>query len=563
MSLRSRCVSIVVVATAASAGGVAVAQGEPAPAPAAPGVSTAPSPQPPPPQPAGAPPAAPAPAAGPPSTAAPTAPATPPPAPATQAPGSVAVAPAPDAAPPASVAAPAPNPDAAIGGGPPEQTQSVPFAFGDFTWLNGYDRRHKALLDTDMVSPIFLADVNYTYSFNRPIDDTVVGSTSLFRNNEVELLDMGIGAEFHIRHMRGKLLAQFGGRSTVIPRNDGSNLKGQFSLATAYRYLSEAYGGYHWDVMHGINVDAGLFMSYIGLFSYFSAENWSYQPSFTSDNTPWFFNGIRTQIFPSDKFKIEPWIINGWQSYAKFNELPGLGFSLLWMPVESFKFVSNNYYGWDSPNQPGNFRAHTDNSVLYRYFNDQKADFLSKAAFSLTADAGFQLGDGEVPFGGTGTEFAKGSQMGGSGCTAANPCNANFLSWMLYNRFWFGQDHFGLTVGGGMMHNDSRYLVLPPTGAAAPGTPGTGFDMNPGTTFNSADYSLSVQYMPDDYFEVLAEFVHRQADVPYFAGHGGVTGPTGYNNPPVDNPTPNLTPGWAPDLVKSENRIILALLARL
>jgi hypothetical protein len=31
------------------------------------------------------------------------------------------------------------------------------------------------------------------------------------------------------------------------------------------RYISEAYGGYQFDVMHGINVDAGIFMSYVGL----------------------------------------------------------------------------------------------------------------------------------------------------------------------------------------------------------------------------------------------------------------------------------------------------------
>jgi hypothetical protein len=30
------------------------------------------------------------------------------------------------------------------------------------------------------------------------------------------------------------------------------------------RYLSEAYGGYHWDKLNGINVDAGIFMSYVG-----------------------------------------------------------------------------------------------------------------------------------------------------------------------------------------------------------------------------------------------------------------------------------------------------------
>lgn len=509
---------------------------QPVPAPSAPAAASPPAP----------------PTSAPPPMAPPAVP-SPPAAAQGTAPGAVpAPAAAPEGAPPPGEA-PAPST-------PASEEPSAPFAFADFTWLNGYDRRHKALLDTDLVHPIFLADTNYTYSFARPIDQTVVGSTSLFHDGQIELLDIGIGADLQSAttgdYMRGKVLLQFGGRSTVIPRNDSSNLKGQFSLATAYRYLSEAYAGYHFNApgTHGINVDAGIFMSYIGLYSYFSAENWSYQPSFTSDNTPWFFNGIRIQYFPSDKFKIEPWIINGWQSYAQFNEMPGFGVSFLWMPEEDFKFVSNNYVGWDEALQAGKMRVHTDNSVLYRYFNDPTGSVLSKAAFSATGDAGFENGDGVTPWGGSGVE---------GGCTNNTPCNQNFLSWMVYNRLWFMKDHIGFTAGGGMMHNDGRYLVLPPTGAATPGTPGTGFDMNPGTHFNGWDASLSLQWMPNDYFEFLGEFVHRQTDTPYYAGHGGVTGPSGYNNGTVDNPQPGYAAGWQPDLVKFENRIIFAWLARL
>ena len=44
-------------------------------------------------------------------------------------------------------------------------------------------------------------------------------------------------------------------------------------MDNAYRYLSEAYGGYHFDsVLNGINVQAGIFMSYIGLWSYYNFE---------------------------------------------------------------------------------------------------------------------------------------------------------------------------------------------------------------------------------------------------------------------------------------------------
>ena len=56
--------------------------------------------------------------------------------------------------------------------------------------------------------------------------------------------------------------------SQTTPRNDPSPARGQWNLDNAYRYVSEAYGGYHWDAMHGVNLDAGIFMSYVGLWSY-------------------------------------------------------------------------------------------------------------------------------------------------------------------------------------------------------------------------------------------------------------------------------------------------------
>ena len=438
---------------------------------------------------------------------------------------------APDPAPsPAPAPAPAAS-EAPASAAPAAPAAAEPFAFGDFTWLNGNSRQHKALLDTPYFTGSFLLDVNYTVSDNSPKDHTVVGSTALTRDNEFTLGFIGFGGDFHYQHVRGRLMTQFGLRSTVVPRNDGSVNRGQFNLDTALRYISEAYGGYHADVWNGINIDVGIFMSYIGLFSYDNFDNWAYQPSFTSDNTPWFFNGVRVQTFPSDKFKLEFWLINGWQTYGKFNETPGAGFQALWRPHESFSVLSNDYFGFDTANKAGRLRVHSDNSVQYRYFNQPKS-FLDRAAFSVTGDIGFEQGEGVTAFGGSGGP------------------EQNFVSAMAYHRLWFNDNHFGWTVGGGFIHNPGRYLVLVPTGEAA-----KSFDTSPGTKFDGWDASTTFDWMPDEYQTWRLEFVHRQASIPYFAGHGGVTSPDGYVGTPLN--------GWLPDQVKSENRIILAFLLRL
>src|SRR5438045_4011458 len=122
--------------------------------------------------------------------------------------------------------------------------------------------------------------------------------------------------------VRARLIPQFGMYSTTTPRNDASPSRGQWNLADAYRYLTEAYGGYHFNALHGINVDAGIFVSYIGLFSYYNFDNWAYQPSYVSSNTPWYFNGVRVQIYSTEHLKTEPWCANAWQSYGRFNNRP-------------------------------------------------------------------------------------------------------------------------------------------------------------------------------------------------------------------------------------------------
>src|SRR5450432_2880587 len=205
----------------------------------------------------------------------------------------------------------------------PDATPGVdnftPFAYADFTWLNGTPRNHDTVLDTKFFTPEIRFDTHFMEDFNQPKDHTMGGATESFRSGEFQVEQISVGGDFHWQGVRGRILYMMGMFATTTPRNDGSAGVGQWDLRNAYKYVSEAWGGYHFNVNHGLNVDAGIFVSYIGLFSYYNFDNWTYQPSFVSSNTPWFFNGLRIQWFPTNKLKIEPWIVNGWQSYNKFN----------------------------------------------------------------------------------------------------------------------------------------------------------------------------------------------------------------------------------------------------
>jgi hypothetical protein len=466
-------------------------------------------------------------------------------------------------------------PDAA-----PEVDTQTPWAdVGYVGWMNGTSREKAPIFDTKFFTPEIRLDMNYLQSLNHPHDHTIVGSTEEFRSGEFQIEQVSLGGDFHWNNVKARFLSMFGMFATTTPRNDASSAVGQWDLQNAYRYFSEANAGYHFDVNHGLNVDLGVFVSYIGLFSYYNFDNWTYQPSFVSSNTPWFFNGLRVQWWPTQHLKIEPWLINGWQSYAKFNSKPGFGGQILWIPNDSLKLVFNGYsIGQDNLNcqaggngiqgtvdslcQPqnggnpnasaGSFvgagrpidyskvkRIHMDDSILVKYY-DAHGDGgagVSKMAFSYTVDIGCQYG-------------------GGITCSSGQNKD-NFFGMMLYDRTWFHNDLYAVTIGGGFMNNPGRYLALtPPINGATAASGSPYFTQQPGQKLYQWDAQLNFQYMPKDWITWWTEATFRHSSVPYWSGPGGVTPPGGNNGSPAscvgggsDPKTGNCSAGdWFPDL---------------
>jgi hypothetical protein len=462
----------------------------------------------------------------------------------------------------------------------PEHDTMTPLAnVGDIGWMNGTTRGKGPAFDTKFFTPEIRLDVNYLQSSNHPIDHTVDGSTEVFRSSEFQIEQVSFGGDFHWDNVRARFLSMFGMFATTTPRNDASGAQGQWNLQDAYRYFSEANAGYHFDVNHGLNVDAGVFVSYIGLFSYYNFDNWTYQPSFVSSNTPWFFNGLRVQWWPTQNLKIEPWLINGWQSYSKFNRHPGVGGQILWIPNDAVKLVFNTYaVGQDNLDcqansnngqgtmdtncQPQNgggahaaagsyvgagppvnyanvTRVHEDDSILVKYYDAHGLGGagISKMAFSLTIDEGCEYG-------------------GGVHCTHG-PNKESFFGAMLYDRTWFHNDLYAVTIGGGFMNNPGRYLALtPPINGATAASGSPYFTQQPGQKLYQWDSQINLQYMPRDWITWWTEATFRHSSVPYWSGAGGITPPGGNNGSPAscvgggaDPTTGNCLAGdWYPDL---------------
>jgi hypothetical protein len=460
---------------------------------------------------------------------------------------------------------------------PPEHDTVTPLAdVGYIGWMNGTPRENAPIFDTKFFTPEIRFDAYYAQSGNHPKDHTIDGSTEEFRSGEFQIEQVSFGGDFHWNGVKARFLSMMGLFSVTTPRNDASAGVGQWDLQGAYKYFSEANAGYHWDVAHGLNVDVGMFVSYIGLFSYYNYDNWVYQPSFVSSNTPWFFNGMRIQFWPTQHLKIEPWIINGWQSYARFNKHLGFGGQVLWIPNDSLKLVFNSYaIGQDnlsypiSNGQPYNAgdplaavgtynpdapavdysrvqRIHEDDSILVKYYDarGQNGRGISRMAATLTVDVGCEYG-------------------GGVNCTHG-PNKESFFGVMAYNRVWWDNNKYAVTVGGGFMNNPGRYLaLLPPINGATAQTGTPYFSEQPGLKLFQWDSQLNFQYMPNDWITWWMEGDYRHSNVPYWVGSGGITPPNGNTGAPASQACMDSTVAsggacasgaglWVPDLRRSE-----------
>jgi hypothetical protein len=405
-----------------------------------------------------------------------------------------------------------------------------PFAFADFGWVPGNAGPVERPLTWGPLTGEVRADIAFATDFANPKDHTISGSSEVFRNNEIQVTQFGFGGDFNYKGVQARLMTQLGLYATATPRGDGSTGRGQFDLATAYRYLSEAWAGYHIDALNGINVQAGLFTSYLGMWSYYNFDNWAYEPSFIASCVPWYLMGARVQIYVSDKLKIEPWITNGWQGLGAYANGLGGGGQVLWRPTGWVSATFNLYAGADTLGDSKQVRLHMDDWVAFKYYENKDAG-LSKGSFSVELGLGCE----------TGPNISCSEQ--------------NFVGFMAYNRLWFLGDKLGVTLGGGFVTNPGRYLILaPPINGSTGATGSYYFATGKGTQFSGWDVQAQVDYSPKEFLIVRLQYNHRGASEPYFAGRQGLTPPGGNTGTPTKE-----VEGWSPDLTKTDDRLIVSL----
>lgn len=388
----------------------------------------------------------------------------------------------------------------------PLDLREPPFAGKDFSWLNGSNRQPESLLKIGPVLLSLYVDAFYAWQFRHPDDHTIFPTSTAPRHNEIGFNLASLGFELPPNAIDsprggpiGQLSVQYGAITDTTSGQDTTVNRGYFLSRTGLQSIRTASAGWHFHAMHGVNVEFGIFPSYMGLESYLPQENWNYTHPFVSDFTPYYFFGGRAQMFPSDDVKLELWVVNGWQTFGQWHEGRAGGYLVNWRPTERFSVANVVYAGQEQPNDAKAIRVYTDNYAQLQYYKSASGS-LRSAALSFVADVGYEARS--VVAGGVMTGYS------------------------LTHRLDFSNG-FGFTLRGDVFYDKSRALTTQlPLGSpyALP---------EADKSFLGGGFATTIDYLPSPWLLWRLEYVHRNANVPFFSGNNGLS-----------------------DLQRSDNRII-------
>jgi hypothetical protein len=410
----------------------------------------------------------------------------------------------------------------------PLDVREPPFGEFDFSWLNGNNRQPASLLQTGILTWSIYVDGYFSWDFQAPVDHTIFPTTTGPRHNEISLNLGAIGVDLALDGPIGRLYVQYGSNVATVPGQDSTFNRGFYLTAAVFQYVQQAAAGWHFHFLHGVNLEIGIFPSYVGLESYLAQENWNYSHALLSDSTPYYFSGIRNQWYLTQRLKLELWLVNGWQTFGQWNEARAGGYLLNWRPREWLSLTTCGYFGQDAMGDPDSLRSYFDNYAQVQY---HKGSRIHSAAFAVVLDAGYERRT-------TPSWFPSGAMAG-----------ASFAHRVEWTTKW------ATTIRGDLFYDATQSLIPHlPVGSPylLPTQPQNGM---PGKPFLGGGVTVTQDFLPSPWLLMRLEYVHREANVPYFSGPGGITGPGGV--PAADPAT------FTPDLRNRDDRITVGATLRL
>ena len=274
-------------------------------------------------------------------------------------------------------------------------------------------------------------------------------------------------------------------------------------------------------------------------------ENWNYTHPFVSDFTPYYFSGLRTQLFVQENIKLELWLVNGWQSFGRWHDALTGGYLFNvrhsnWLSLTHTLYAGQEQTRASDPNSQS-FRLYSDNYVQALIFDNLSRAVFQRFALCLVADVGYEFR------GPTAGQVVDGKITAPNGIIAGGSLTARieWTRWLMS------------TARADLFYDHSAAVVLPLPLGSPYALPGNGSSTNP-FEWLGGGLAATIDVRPSPWLVLRLEYAHRIANQPYFSGPGGITGPNGI--PPIDQAAQNA---FIPDLRTTDDRVIANVTLRM
>lgn len=214
------------------------------------------------------------------------------------------------------------------------------------------------------VSPVVqlsgLADIFYTYDFNRP--STKNRQPFFYHYNRHNRPDLNLGfLKFSVQHpkYRINLAVQAG---TYVTDNYATEPR-------LLKHLFEANAGISLNKRNSLWLDAGILSSHIGFETAVSSDNWTLTRSLLAENSPYYLTGVKLTYNPNSQWELAALVCNGWQHIRKVadNTMPSFGTQVKFSPDKKTVLNWSSFLGTDDPDSTRRLRFFNNLYLQYQW----------------------------------------------------------------------------------------------------------------------------------------------------------------------------------------------------
>jgi len=211
----------------------------------------------------------------------------------------------------------------------------------------------------------------YSYNFNRPSNGISHYRTFDNRHNAITLQNLALDFGWDSKHALAKVVLQaghapntyYGVSEPDMPGADGT----PGSNAELWRYVQEAYVGWHLPVKTPMTLEGGIFLSPLGPEGMATNQNWTWSHTPLFYALPFYHAGARLHIQVSDKHDLRFGIYNGWNNIVDNNPQKSLAGEYTYTPSDRLLFNIVYFTGAERPPDAevqGGWRHTVDSYVI-------------------------------------------------------------------------------------------------------------------------------------------------------------------------------------------------------